>query len=325
MASRGKGRRRREAMELRASKGLLKRGKAGVASKLPPPPNKSDGEQLVPSSLRALMALRAGAPAPGKGRRYPANVEDKPRAGSTLKAKGGMSGASPAVHYVKPDTIVLPKSRNKFSTLEGHVREQQHDDKPSTTSDASSKPEAPMVRAGVQEAVIPPASPTARQLARRERVKAKRRKQKGRGKAATTAADPDNTTEPRDTSEVSSSDEDAVARRVMVDRHKPAFGEQAAAPLQAVLKRKHWDEGANSRHQALFAQQMQQASMRLTHSQVATHEALRSDVIEAYRKAKRQGLDGRSRTGRPGKEMPATRASLKALVAETARIKPLPL
>jgi hypothetical protein len=38
---------------------------AGVSSKLPPPPNKADGAQLVPNSLRALMALRAGQPAPG--------------------------------------------------------------------------------------------------------------------------------------------------------------------------------------------------------------------------------------------------------------------
>jgi len=35
--------------------------------------------------------------------------------------------------------------------------------------------------------------------------------------------------------EASSSDEDAVARRVMTDRHRPAFGEQAAAPLQVPL------------------------------------------------------------------------------------------
>lgn len=37
-----------------------------------------------------------------------------------------------------------------------------------------------------------------------------------------------------DAVESSSSDEDAVARRVMVDRHKPAFGEQAAAPFQVL-------------------------------------------------------------------------------------------
>lgn len=106
MASRGKGRRRREAISLRASKGLLKRGKvcsilqhsmsllmdemepvrlcscmrwhavsmhapfgvqyrafiacaqSGMANTLPPPPNAKDGEQLVPRSLKTIMALR---------------------------------------------------------------------------------------------------------------------------------------------------------------------------------------------------------------------------------------------------------------------------
>ena len=30
----------------------------GMANKLPPPPNPKDGEQLVPRSLRTIMALR---------------------------------------------------------------------------------------------------------------------------------------------------------------------------------------------------------------------------------------------------------------------------
>lgn len=60
--------------------------------------------------------------------------------------------------------------------------------------------------------------------------------------------------------------------------HDNQLGRILAIGAQAVLKRKHWDEGANSRHQALFAQQMQQASMRLTPSQAEAHEALRTDV-----------------------------------------------
>jgi len=64
---------------------------------------------------------------------------------------------------------------------------------------------------------------TARQQARRERVKAKRRKQKGRGRVASTcggaALDSDGS-------------EDELAKRLLKDRHKPKFGEQAMAPLQ---------------------------------------------------------------------------------------------
>lgn len=301
MASRGKGRRRREAMQLRASKGLLKRGKAGVSSKLPPPPNKADGAQLVPNSLRALMALRAGQPAPGKGRRrLQTQKELKADRKSSMKSATNLNSKEDA----EPDASSAPRSRNKFAASNSLERQKQSDQPSSEAMADTLDNETSTAAATCQDVLVPSAPLTARQLAQRERVKAKRRKQKGRGKATPNAA------EDVRVSDGSSSDEDAIARRVMTDRHKPAFGEQATAPLQALLKSKHWHEGANSRHQALFAKQMQQASMRLMPQQAAEHEALRSDVIEAYRKAKRKAAN------HPDKKQSATRASLKALVAE---------
>ena len=44
--------------------------------------------------------------------------------------------------------------------------------------------------------------------------------------------------------EDSDDDEDAVAREVMLDRHKPRFGEQALAPIKVSLGFRVWGVGA---------------------------------------------------------------------------------
>lgn len=82
---------------------------------------------------------------------------------------------------VKINPVTVPKSRNKFAAAKGLVQEPHNGDTTAVASAAVSQPEAS--RTIGQSVVVPPAPPTARQLARRERVKAKRRKQKGRGTA----------------------------------------------------------------------------------------------------------------------------------------------
>jgi hypothetical protein len=106
-----------------------------------------------------------------------------------------------------------------------------------------------------------------------------------------------------------SDDEDALERKLMADRNKPKFGEQAMAPLQTSLKRKHWDGGANARHSALFQQQM-----RLAAARQQPDEAMRDQVIKAYRQQKRSAADGR----KGGVAPVATRASLAALTSKHA-------
>ncbi|KAL4527364.1 hypothetical protein Ndes2526B_g08937 [Nannochloris sp. 'desiccata'] len=83
---------------------------------------------------------------------------------------------------------------------------------------------------------------------------------------------------------------------------KPKFAEQASAPMQVNLKRKHWKEDGRTnsdRCNEIFARQMNNARKQQAagagsreHAQKAVKEAERVEVIEAYRMKKKGNATG---------------------------------
>jgi hypothetical protein len=89
----------------------------------------------------------------------------------------------------EPDASSAPRSRNKFAASNSLERQKQSDQPSSEAMADTLDNETSTAAATCQDVLVPSAPLTARQLAQRERVKAKRRKQKGRGKATPNAAE----------------------------------------------------------------------------------------------------------------------------------------
>lgn len=79
---------------------------------------------------------------------------------------------------------------------------------------------------------------------------------------------------------------------------RPFFGDQAQAPIEVNLKRRHWKEGekkSSDRCKTIYMKQLANARKRSGVSEQSSKKAVeaaeREEVIEAYRKQKRGGSD----------------------------------
>jgi hypothetical protein len=119
-------------------------------------------------------------------------------------------------------------------------------------------------------------------------LKKKKLRKKGKYVPSTAGSDSDEDSDP----------ELRLKRTAMAT--KPKFAEQAAAPLQVNLKRKHWKEDGRTnsdRCNEIFARQMNNAKRQQQQAgggrgTKAVKEAERVEVIEAYRKIKKGNTTG---------------------------------
>lgn len=154
------------------------------------------------------------------------------------------------------------------------------------------QPGMPIKKRGPDNALPLPTSPQKPSLKARKKTFLNKKKLRKKGKYVSSTAGGDRGEE---------SDPELRLKRTAIAT-KPKFAEQASAPMQVNLKRKHWKEDGRTnsdRCNEIFARQMNHArkqqavaggSRELTPK--AVKDADRAEVIEAYRMKKKGNTTG---------------------------------
>ncbi|KAK9819623.1 hypothetical protein WJX72_000359 [[Myrmecia] bisecta] len=262
---------RGKAQKRRAKNVLKAKQKGDSIGPLPPPPviSKKKSGEYVPRSFQRMMSLKAALErkdAASHKRPPIVNPTSQRSTAQRSAAAGSVPGKRTPTAELDPprfldedpaqqDELALlhnphtaqPQSVPGMEKADGQTGQAQLDRQDWMQPGSSHVRKADQAAKSAEE----PFSRKAVRPSRKEYLKARkaRRKKKG-GRAA-------------------DGDEDEREAQLLQDRTKPAFGEQALAPIKVNLKRRHWDPNdgerrANERCKQIFLKQMSAAERQNT-------------------------------------------------------------